>query len=96
MMKRTLLMVVTLAILLSVYSIGGAAQTERAGGPSFDFVFMLPAHNKSITLLDVSSEYHEGAPCSTRAAGERGVLRLLNAKKSCTLLRQRPSAFYYV
>jgi len=60
-----------------------------AGGPGIEIVFMFSAHRRSITFLEVSSEYHGGAPCSTRAAGERGVLRLSHAQKPCTLLRQR-------
>src|SRR5689334_14292413 len=57
-----------------------------AGGPSLGIAFMISAHRESITLLDVPSEYHEGAPCSTCAAGERGVLHP-NAQTPQTLGR---------
>jgi hypothetical protein len=66
-----------------------------AGGDGFEFVFTLVLRGGSITLLKVPAEYREGAPCSART-GERGDLRLPDAKESQTLLRQRGSAFHHL
>jgi hypothetical protein len=45
----------------------------RAGG-GCEVVFMTTAHRWSITSEEVSAEYREGAPCSSRT-GERGDFR---------------------
>jgi hypothetical protein len=68
---------------------------ELAGGCGCEVVFMTTAHRWSITFEELSAEYREGAPCSSRT-GERGDFRLPNAEEPQTLLWQMRSALHYV
>jgi hypothetical protein len=66
-----------------------------AGGRGCEVVFMTTAHRWSITSGELSAEYREGAPCSSRT-GERGDFPLPNAEEPQTVLWQRGSALHYV
>jgi hypothetical protein len=67
-------------------------ESSSPGAPGFEFVFHVGYAQREYNIREVTVEYREGAPCSSRT-GERGSISLLDHKKPRAPARKRECTF---